>query len=67
MTSTTTWSAVISRATARLASTISERRTGAARRSRRAPVSRSRMTPMPANMQFNGISRPTVPTAAKLM
>ena len=31
------------------------------------PLSRSMMTPMPENMQFNGMRRPTVPTAAKLM
>ena len=67
MISTTTCSAVIVKATARFASTISTRLTGAARRSRRAPVSRSVMTPMPENMQFNGIRRPMVPMAAKLM
>ena len=56
----TTCSAVTASATTRLPSTISGRGIGAASRSRWAPLSRSTMTPMPANMQFSGISRPIV-------
>jgi hypothetical protein len=65
--STATWSAVVQRATARLASTSSGRLTGAASRSRRAPPSRSTTAPMPANIELSGMSRPAIPTAVKLM
>jgi hypothetical protein len=65
--STATWSAVVARATARLASTSSGRLTGAASRSRRAPPSRSTTAPMPANIALSGMSRPAMPTAVKLM
>ena len=47
--------------------TMSERGIGAASRSRWAPLSRSTITPMPANMQLIGTSSPIVPTATKLM
>jgi hypothetical protein len=38
---------------------------GAARSSRRAPLSRSTMTPIPENMVFSGMSRPMVAMATK--
>ena len=58
-----TWSAVTASATTRLPSTSSGRGIGAASSSRWAPLSRSTITPSPANIVFSGISRPTVPIA----
>jgi hypothetical protein len=58
--STATCRAVIANATARLPSTSSERGIGAASSSRCAPLSRSTITPSPANMVLSGISRPIV-------
>ncbi|HEX6699314.1 MAG TPA: hypothetical protein VF101_01135 [Gaiellaceae bacterium] len=63
--SASTWSAVTANATTMFPKTSSERGTGAARSSRRAPLSRSTITPSPANIVFSGISRPTVPVATK--
>ena len=61
--STTTCSAVIAKATARLPRTSSGRGIGAASSSRRAPFSRSTITLRPANIVLRGISRPIVPVA----
>ena len=63
--STATWRAVIANATARLPSTSSRRGIGAASSSRWAPLSRSTITPSPANMVLSGIRRPIVPVATK--
>ena len=63
--STPSCSAVIASATARLPSTSSARRIGAASNSRWAPLSRSTITPMPPNIVLSGISSPIVPVATK--
>jgi hypothetical protein len=50
-----------------LPSTIVPREMGAASSSRRAPLARSTMTPIPAKVQVSGMSRPTVPTMTKVL
>ena len=62
-----TWSRLTPMATAMLPSTIRARGMGAVSSSRRAPVARSTMTPMPAKVQVSGMSRPTVPTMTNVL
>ena len=64
--SATTWNPAIATATDRLPSSIMLRGTGAARRSRCAPLSRSTIIPIPPSTQLSGTNNPMVPTATKL-
>ena len=64
---TTTCNAVTTRATDMLPNTTSIRGIGAVSSSRRAPLSRSTITPIPENIVLSGTSRPTVAMATKDM
>ena len=64
---TTTCRVVMANATARLPKTMSGRGIGAASMSRRAPLSRSTITPIPENMVLIGMSSPAVAIATNVM